>query len=182
MKHLVNRAREGDAEEFILLMERYSGAMYKVARSILSNNEDAADAIQETILICYEKISELKHPRFFKTWMTRILINACRGILRQNSQSCLLGNFPDVPVRDASIEYVEFQELLGKLDEKYRLILILYYVQGLKIREIAGLLELSENTVKTRLRRGRESLAEEYGISGEAPCAERKKGVSFYAK
>ena len=47
-------------------MEQYSGAMYKIARSILGNNEDAADAIQETILICFEKIAELRQPRYLK--------------------------------------------------------------------------------------------------------------------
>ena len=68
-------------EAFLALMEQYSGAMYKIARSILGNNEDAADAIQETILICFEKIAELRQPRYFKTWMTRILINECRKII-----------------------------------------------------------------------------------------------------
>ena len=56
----------------------------------------------------------------------------------------------------------EFKDLLERLDEKYRLILILYYVEGFKIAEIANLLELSGNTVKTRLRRGRNSLKSEY--------------------
>ena len=86
MRQLVKRARDGDGEAFLALMEQYSGAMYKIARSILGNNEDAADAIQETILICFEKIAELRQPRYFKTWMTRILINECRKIIRQNSR------------------------------------------------------------------------------------------------
>lgn len=174
MRQLVKRARDGDGEAFLALMEQYSGAMYKIARSILGNNEDAADAIQETILICFEKIAELRQPRYFKTWMTRILINECRKIIRQNSRNCLLEEFPDVPVRDASLEYVEFQELIRRLDEKYRLILVLRYVQGLKIREIAELLELPENTVKTRLQRGRKSLAEEYKTPGEIAKPGRK--------
>ena len=69
---------------------------------------------------------------------------------------------------------MEFQELIRRLDEKYRLILVLRYVQGLKIREIAELLELPENTVKTRLQRGRKSLAEEYKIPGEITKPGRK--------
>lgn len=61
-----------------------------------------------------------------------------------------------------SLENYEFYELLNSLDEKYRLILILYYVEGFKIREIAQILDLEENTVKTRLSRGRKEAAREY--------------------
>ena len=54
-------------------------------------------------------------------------------------------------------KHLEFEELLMSVDEKYRIILILYYVEGFKIREIAQILDMNENTVKTRLSRAREA-------------------------
>lgn len=73
-----------------------------------------------------------------------------------------------------SLENYEFYELLNALDEKYRIILILYYVEGFKVREIAQILDLEENTVKTRLSRGRKQLAREYRFE-PARCVERYK-------
>ena len=75
----IQKAKNGDA--FIALMKSYMQSMYKIARSILKSDEDVADAIQETILSCWEKIDQLKECRYFKTWMIRILINKCNNII-----------------------------------------------------------------------------------------------------
>ena len=86
MIQLVKRSISGDADAFLELMEKNSLAMYKVARGILDNDEDAADAMQDTILTCFEKIHTLKNPEYFKTWMIRILINECYGIMRKEKK------------------------------------------------------------------------------------------------
>lgn len=162
MLQLVKRAMRSDKEAFIELMDRNTLAMYKVARGILKNDEDAADAIQDTILTCFEKISTLRKPEFFKTWMTRILINKCNEILAHYRGLDNHEEIPEIPHQDLSMAEFEFHEMLNKVDEKYRVILILYYVEGFKISEVAQLLELNENTVKTRLKRAREQLRDEY--------------------
>lgn len=162
MKNLVKRSASGDADAFLELMERNSLAMYKVARGILNNDEDVADAVQQTILICFEKIHTVKKPEYFKTWMIRILINECNKILRHYRSINVQENMPDVPDQDMSLTEFEFKEMLARIDEKYRIVLILYYVEGLSIAEIAKVLELNENTVKTRLSRAREQIKEEY--------------------
>ena len=82
MEKLVQKAILGDTDAFLELMEKNSLSMYKVARGILGNDDDAADAIQDTILSCFEKIHTLQKPKYFKTWMIRILINECNQILR----------------------------------------------------------------------------------------------------
>lgn len=82
---LVRKARRHDKDAFVKLMEQNGESMYKVAKAILKNDEDAADAMQETTLVCWEKIGMLREDRFFKTWMMRILINQCNAIYRQNS-------------------------------------------------------------------------------------------------
>lgn len=97
---LVKRAKRKDADAFTELMESQMQNMYKVARFILSRDEDVADAISDTILVCWEKIDTLKKNRFFRTWMTRILINKCNDILRAGQRTV----FTDEPLE---IEYME---------------------------------------------------------------------------
>ena len=162
MKHLVKQSIAGDADAFLELMEKNTLAMYKVARGILGNDEDVADAIQDTILTCFEKIHTLKQPQYFKTWMIRILINECNKILRHYRSIQVQDNMPDVPGQDGSLAELEFKEMLSLVEEKYRIVLILYYVEGFKISDIASILELNENTVKSRLTRARQQLQAEY--------------------
>ena len=184
MIQLVKRSISGDADAFLELMEKNSLAMYKVARGILDNDEDAADAIQDTILTCFEKIHTLKNPEYFKTWMIRILINECNKIHRHYKNFSRAEELPEVPGQDMSIEEFEFKEMLGMLDESYRIILVLYYVEGFRIADIASILNMNENTVKTRLVRARVQLKQEYtsaedNIQKERLQQKKKKNREF---
>ena len=68
MERLISQARKGDPDAFTALMESQMQNMYKAARSVLCNDEDIADAISDTILVCWEKLSQLKEDRYFRTW------------------------------------------------------------------------------------------------------------------
>ena len=86
---LIRKAKKGDKDAFCRLMDEQMQSMYKIAISCVKNDEDAADAIQDTILSCYENLKSLKYNRYFKTWMIRILINKCKDILqRKNRMIC----------------------------------------------------------------------------------------------
>ena len=86
MSQLVRKAQRGDKEAFITLMEEQKQTMYKVAVGILKNDADAADAMQDTVLSCYENLQSLREPKYFQTWMTRILINHCNRILAERKK------------------------------------------------------------------------------------------------
>lgn len=162
MDRLIARAKKRDAEAFTQLMDQQAQGFYKVARAILENDEDAADAIQDTLLACWEKLGTLRENRYFKTWATKILINNCYGLIRQRRGVSLVEEVPDaVPWEDHS--EVEWKEALGLLEEKYRIVVVLYYAQGFRTKEIAALLDLSDATVRTRLARAREQLKKYYG-------------------
>ena len=162
MENLIKEAKMGNPDAFAKLMQSQMQNMYKAARSILYSDEDIADAISDTILTCWEKLSQLNHDQYFRTWMTRILINKCNDILRKQKHLFFSEELPDVSVYDTQIENMEWQEALNSLDEKYRLVMILYYVEGFKTSEISQILEISESTVRSRLSRGRAQLSEEY--------------------
>lgn len=112
------------------------------------------------ILLCWEKLYTLRRVEYFKTWMTRILINQCKNILRYNS-GCEWLELVEEP--SCCDEYnIELKEAYASVNEPYRLPLELYYNQGFKVREIAEILSLPENTVKTRLSKGRKILKDYY--------------------
>lgn len=162
----IQKAKSGDADAFIALMQSYMQSMYKIARSILKSDEDVADAIQETILSCWEKLEQLKERRYFKTWMIRILINKCNDIWNEKKRYMSEDDLPECPVFDSNYDNAEWDVVLNALDEKYRLIIVLYYVEGFKTSEISKMLSIPESTVRTRLARGRNHLAKLYGIEG----------------
>lgn len=132
-----------------------------MAWTYLGNDEDAADAISETVLVCYEKIETLKKDAYFKTWMIRILINQCKDILKHRSRIQSKAEMQESAFEDSGYIDCEWKEVLSCLDEKYRIILLLYYTREMDTREIAELLDISRNTVITRLARGRKLLKRE---------------------
>ncbi|MDO4306712.1 MAG: sigma-70 family RNA polymerase sigma factor [Eubacteriales bacterium] len=167
MEYLIQRAKNGDPDAFTELMQSHMQTMYKTARSILRSDEDAADAIQDTILCCWEKIVQLRENKYFKTWMTRILINKCKDLLKSKNEYLLDDRFYEVAVSSREFDNIEWKETLNTLDEKYRLVIILYYVEGFKTGEISQILDIPESTVRTRLARGREKMSVIYQIDRE---------------
>ena len=163
-EQLVRRAKKRDPDAFTELMQLHERDMYRTASAILSRDADIADAMQETILTCWEKIDTLQKNRYFKTWMIRILINKCKDILRLGRRMICVEELPEREA-ESTVEAeanLEWKEALRGLDEKYRLIVVLFYAEGLRTAEIGKLLQLPDSTVRTRLARGREQLARYY--------------------
>lgn len=163
MEKLIKEAKAGNPDAFTRLMKSQMQNMYKTAGAILINDEDIADAVSETILSCWENIKSLKEDRFFKTWMTRILVNKCNDIIRKK-QYYLDYDMPEEPYNDTGFENAEWKEALSTISEKYRLVMVLYYIEGFNTGDISGILDIPEGTVRSRLARGREQLAGAYGI------------------
>lgn len=164
---LIKKARKHDKAAFQKLMEEQGPALYKTAKAILKNDEDVADAMQETALTCWEKINTLKKDEYFKTWLTRILINHCNTIYRQRKRLVSEESLPEAWAHDESYANVEWEDFLNCLDEKYRIVVILYYVQGFKAREIAEILGINQSTVRGRLSKAREKLGQQYSMSAK---------------
>ena len=159
-ENLVERAKKKEPDAFTELMQLYMKDMYRVALAILMNDEDAADAIQDTILVCWEKIDTLKYAQYFKTWMTRILIHKCYKRRKEIRKEERLEEYEGPAGYD---EYkLELMDALASLDEKYRIIMTLFYSEGYHINEIAEILKIPRSTVQTRLQRGRMKLARYY--------------------
>lgn len=120
----------------------------------------AADAIQDTILTCWEKLTKLKDNRLFKTWMTRILIHKCYDVRKYYKKMAPMEEAGEPAAVDDTNH--AFMELLSVLEEKYRIPMLLFYGQGYRTGEIAEILHIPKSTVQTRLARGREKLTAYY--------------------
>ena len=169
VEQLGRRSKKRNPDAFTELMQLHERDMYRTASAILSQDADIADAMQETILTCWEKIDTLQKNRYFKTWMIRILINKCKDILRSGRRMICVEELPEQAAKDTveAEANLEWKEALWGLDEKYRLIVVLFYAEGLRTAEIGKLLQLPDSTVRTRLARGREQLARYYAETEE---------------
>ncbi len=159
MKELIQKAQSGDPEAFIQLIERSKQSLYKVARGYFTEAMDAEDAISETVMTCWEQISLLNKPEYFKTWLLRILINKCNDIKRKQKKTVALDSISEIAQPAADFEKLDYMTLMDRLSDTYRTVLILFYGEGFKAREISRILSMPIGTVTSRLKRGREQLA-----------------------
>lgn len=99
------------------MIEQNRQSMYKVARSYFQNEEDIADALQDTIEACYRSIPHLANPEYFRTWLIRITINKCNDIIRKNRREHPVEEFPAQGEMCMELKNCEFEELMRSLDE-----------------------------------------------------------------
>ena len=141
-------------------------SMYHVAKSLLYNDADCQDAIQETIVKAFDKIGTLKQDAYAKTWLIRILINECYGIMRKEKKIISLETCEREEPWMERQDYSDLYEALMRLTEKARLAVTLYYMEGYSVREIARMTGVTESAVKNRLARARTKLKEELSKEG----------------
>lgn len=135
--------------------------MYHVAKTLLRNDADCYDAIQEAIVKAFSKVHTLRSDALGKTWLIRILINECYSILRRSKRLVSLEEFPREDAAEETEDYSDLYEALTRLPEEAKLSITLYYLEGYSVKEIASILKLSENGVKSRLARARSRLRRE---------------------
>ncbi|MGG4396375.1 GNAT family N-acetyltransferase [Paenibacillus thiaminolyticus] len=157
----IGLAIHGDTAAFIRLIQAHKNYLYNLARTYLNYDEDCADAVQETIFKSFRSISTLREPAYFKSWLSRILINECIQLLRaqkrmriieQSKWNCTTANVP--------YEAIELKEAVAYLEDHLQIVIQLYYYEDVPIKRIAKLLGVPEGTIKSRLHRARELLAE----------------------
>ena len=149
-----------DKDFFVKEIEAHSGMLYRVAYTILRNDDACKDALQDTALKAWEKRGTLKELRYFRTWITRILINTCYDTQRKRRRMVPI---EDVPEPQVAAPDISLAMALQSLPEKLRLPLVLYYSEGLTYAEIAQTLRLPMATVRGRIHRAKGQLRKELG-------------------
>jgi len=156
---IVKKAKQGDTSAIEQILMQNMQTMYRVAFGILKTEEEISDAVSNTIVIVFEKIQTLRNEEFFKTWLTRILINECYKIYKQNKKIVYLENCNQetLSYNDTYADF-EVRKLIKELDKDLKEIVVLYYFEEFSVKEISKIVKIPEGTVKSRLSRARKEL------------------------
>lgn len=158
---LVELAKTGNQEAFSKLIEEVKLKLYKTGISILKNDEDTCDAIQETLINAYKSLNTLKNNEYFSTWIMKILMNKCYDIIRKNKKIIYLDEKIKIE-QDMYYEMYsqesELEVVLNKIDKDLKMVTVLYYYDDLSVSEISEVLNIPEGTVKSRLSRARSKI------------------------
>ncbi|MUK90513.1 sigma-70 family RNA polymerase sigma factor [Ornithinibacillus sp. L9] len=157
---LIKKAKSGDTEAFEELLMLYSAQLYRTAYLYAGNHEDALDIVQETSYKAYIAIKTLKKNKYFSTWITKILINSAYEYIKKRKRDIPIENVEQLLKKqeEFNIEQIDLFRAINELRETYRNAIILFYFHDLPIKEIASIMDIPENTVKTYLHRGKEQL------------------------
>lgn len=159
-KSTVSKAKRGDKEAFLALIDENRLNLYRVARGILKDKEDIEDALQNTIINSFEKLGSLKKDEYFRTWIIKILINECNKILRKNKKITTLVENLDTEIYSDSYENLDLTRAINDLSEELRITTVLFYFEDMSLKDIAKVLKIPEGTVRSRLTRARSKIRE----------------------
>jgi len=133
--------------------------LYRMCYMQLRTAADREDAVQEAIFRAWEKRGTLRKEEFFKSWLIRILLNVCHDMQKRQKRVVPVEEIPE-RAAETDDRSAELRSALFELDEKLRVPVILHYIDGYSVRDVARILDISENAVKLRMLRGRKKLRE----------------------
>lgn len=188
---IIRRAQAGDSEALTQLILSQQHYVYSIAMSVLKDPDDAADLAQEAFVRLFRALPQYNGESRFTTWLYRLVVNLGRDELRRRTRQVPI--IPQVvdeeeqdplatvsdddrwidPARalDARELRDDVRRALAQLEEHYRLVLTLYYFDDMKYSDIAEVLDLPLNTVKSHIRRGKERLAALLQAEASPPAA-----------
>jgi RNA polymerase sigma-70 factor (ECF subfamily) len=171
---LVSRAQARDADAFRAIMRMHNQKLYRLARSIVRNDSEAEDIVQETYVTAFAHLASFRGEASLATWLSRIAINealsrirrkrrAAEVIASESASDAQIIQFPlaassDDPERSMAQRQILklVEQATDALPDAYRTVFVARVIEGLSIEETADLLGVKPQTVKTRLHRARE--------------------------
>ena len=145
--------------EFARRVVAMQDTLYRVSTTLLPQLCDREDAVQSAIEKALRKREHLRDPDALAPWLTRILINTCKDMLRRSARTGTVELSEFYPAPDRT-EQRELYDALHALPEELRLPLVLHYLEGFPLREISRMLRVPEGTLKRRMWQGRKELRE----------------------
>jgi len=176
IKRKIRQVIKGDQNAFNDIVELYKDKVYQICYRMLGSKHEAEDVAQEVFIRAYTNILSYKQERKFSSWLFRIATNLCIDRIRKKKPDYYLDAeisgtdgltmystiAIDEKLPDTKVEELELQEIIHRailrLPEKYRVVIVLKYIEELSLNEISDILDMPLGTVKTRIHRGREAL------------------------
>jgi RNA polymerase sigma-70 factor (ECF subfamily) len=171
---LVGQARQHDQQAFTELVNRYASKIFRLARHITRNDQDAEDVLQETFLKAYSRLDQFQGNSSFYTWLVRIGVNESLMKIRRRKDGKMVSLDQELETESGTIAREladdgedpeesygrgELRDVLAaaidSLSETYRTVFVLRDIEGLSTEETAEMLGLSISAVKSRLLRAR---------------------------
>ncbi len=166
----------GDKELYEVIIRRYNSRLYKIARSIIREEADVEDIMQEAYIKAFQNLDQFEGRAQFSTWLTRILINEAFARKKKNNRysNYTLNNDPDDGATEQLLESIMelsqeqkiirgnvkqiLESAIDSLDDKYRTVFVMRLIEGISVTETAAALDISEENVKIRLYRAKSFL------------------------
>ena len=184
-EELVRLISSGERTAFVVLMRRYDQLLYRTARSILRDDAEAEDALQEGYLLAYRGIAKFRKEARLSTWLVRIVANEAMGRLRKARRGSVVqlddvalhkmqeANMKTLERPDENLSRVETRRLIEShidaLPDVYRAVFVLRGVQELSVEETAEALDIPKATVRSRFSRARsllrKALSKEFDVA-----------------
>ena len=186
---LVGRVAHGDRSAFESLMRRYNRRLFRLARATLGNDAEAEDALQDAYLRIYRSIGGFRGEAALATWLSRLVLNEClarrrRDRRRENvipwvstedNMTTVTSVTDDSAAPEKALGQMQMRAILerkvGELPESFRLVFVLRSVEEMAVEEVAQVLNIPEETVRSRHFRARSLLRE--SLAREVDLAER---------
>ena len=148
-----------EKDAFVREAEGLWPGLYRIAGGMLKSAADAEDAVQQTMLKAWERHREIREDTF-RPYLSRILVNQCRDMLRQRRRVMPSDALPDQPYAEPRYEGPDpaLVRALQSLKEELRLPLLLHCMEGYSIRECAAILHIPETMTKNRIYRAKRTL------------------------
>jgi len=166
---IIEACQQGDRSAFQLLFETYKDKVFSIAVYSSGDREVAEDVTQQIFLKLFTAIRQFRGDSEFTTWLYRLVVNACRDEQRRRrrwlplSETVSMSNPGEKKPQEKQYARLEVAEAvraaIGELKPKFRLPILLKYIEGLSYDEIAGVMGCSKGTVASRLNRGHSQLA-----------------------
>ncbi|MBO5373031.1 MAG: RNA polymerase sigma factor [Lachnospiraceae bacterium] len=157
---LIKKAKSKDPTAFAALYEKIYKDLYHFALYTLKNPTDAEDLVSETILEAYAQIHKLRREESFKAWIFTILSNKCKQRFKNQNLSLeeIPWDFPEPCSKNLEMDTIIREEFFSLSDEE-RLIISMHIFAGYKSREIAKILHMNENTIRSKESRALKKMA-----------------------
>lgn len=170
MDELISKLKNGDKSAFEEIVKKTEKQLLLIAKSRLNSESLADDAVQETFICLFQNAKKIKDVSKFKSWITIILINKCNKLMKQNKiieVSYDEENFENILQSDDEYANItnelDFFNYINFLNIEERTIISMFYSENYTTKEIAEILHLSENTIKSKILRAKNKIRNKLG-------------------
>lgn len=189
---IVEKSMKGDKKSLLQLFEIEGTTVLYMCIKLMGNRQDGEDAAQEVFLKIQKNISKLQAPQAYPVWINKLIVNTCldmKARVQRKMEAASLESYGEQIGEERReflpTEYAEQKELrenllaaIDLLSPNYRAVILMYYYEGLSQKEIAEVLDISENAVSHRLRRARGDIQEKIELKTDESTAATKVAFS----